>query len=434
MTVPIPTGVFDILPLPPKDSPWKAVHLWHYVEKIVRQVASDYGLSEIRTPIFERVELFQRSVGDETDIVSKEMYVFRDRGDREMALRPEGTASVMRALIENGVFSPVHNLRYFYIGPMFRYERPQAGRFRQHHQFGAEILGVAAPEQDAEMISLLIQLYTRLGLPHLKVYLNSLGDPGCRVKFREALLAYLCAHFSKLSEESQRRFERNPLRILDSKEPQDQEIVSGAPCILEFLSPEDSAHFQRVQNLLMALNVSFEINPLLVRGLDYYQRTVFEVTSGKLGAQNSVGGGGRYDGLLKQLGGPDLSSIGFGVGLERVIQLLVKEGVSDLVSPPALTLVILPLDERAKERALFLAEELRKKSVRTVVDFSGKKVKICVGAAADAKAEWLLVLGERELDAGKGVLKYLQDGTQTEVSLDQLDVLAHFLHSRHNKE
>ncbi len=433
MAIPSPTGVFDILPIVPND-PWRAVHLWQHVEGVCRQLASDYGFSEIRTPMFERAELFLRSIGDETDVVSKEMYIFEDRGGRHLALRPEGTASVIRALVAEGVFTPVHALRYFYIGPMFRYDRPQAGRFRQFHQFGVEVFGVGAPEQDVELIAMMMQLYDRLGIPHLKAYINSLGDPVCRATFREALIKYLSGHFSAMSEDSQRRFDKNPLRILDSKDHGDQEVVAGAPSILDFLSTADAAHFQRVQELLTSLQIPFEVSPLLVRGLDYYQSTVFEVTSGKLGSQNTVGGGGRYDGLLKQLGGPDLPSIGYACGMERIINLILKEGVGDTVVAPSLTLVILPLDEKARTKALLLAEALRQKSVRTLVDFSGKKIKQSISAAAEAGGKWLLVLGERELETGKGSLKYLADGSQTEVALDELDVLVHFLNSRHGKE
>jgi histidyl-tRNA synthetase len=433
MTIQPLTGVFDILPVVPKDL-WRSVHLWQHVEGVCKQLASDYGFSEIRTPIFERVELFKRAVGEETDVVSKEMYVFKDRGDREVALRPEGTASVIRALISEGICGPVQALRYFYIGPMFRYERPQAGRFRQLHQFGVEVFGVGSPEQDAESIAMLLQLYRRLGLPHLNTYVNSLGDSGCRAKFREALLNYLRGHVSSMSEDSQRRFDRNPLRILDSKDPHDQEVLQGAPSILDYLSVDDAAHFRRVQEVLQALDIPFEISPMLVRGLDYYQKTVFEVTSGKLGAQNTVGAGGRFDGLVKQLGGPDLPSIGWATGMERIIQLMLREGLCENLTAPALTLDILPLDDKAKLKALQVAEELRKRSVRTLVDFSGKKLKQAISAAVEANVEWLLILGERELETGKGALKYLKDGSQTEVSLDELDVLVHLLNSRHIKE
>ena len=339
MTIQSVTGVFDVLPVVPQE-PWRAVHLWQYVEGVCKQLATDYGFSEIRTPMFERVELFKRSIGDETDIVSKEMYVFQDRGGRELALRPEGTASVIRALISEQRFTPIQALRYFYIGPMFRYERPQAGRFRQLHQFGVEVFGVGAAEQDAELIAMLFQLFRRLGLPQLTTYINSLGDKECRAKFREQLLGYLSGHLSQLSEDSQRRFERNPLRILDSKDHHDQEVLRNAPSIIDCLSPEDAAHFRRVQELLTMLGIPFEVSPLLVRGLDYYQKTVFEVASGKLGAQNTVGAGGRFDGLFKQLGGPDLPSAGWAAGIERIIHLLLKEGLCDTIAAPPLTLVV----------------------------------------------------------------------------------------------
>jgi len=424
-----PPGVFDILPTIPKH-PWRETHLWDHVERACRQVSYENGFSEVRTPIFEKADLFRRTVGDESDIVSKEMYIFTDRGGRELALRPEGTASLMRALLKENNFSPLHALRYFYIGPMFRYERPQAGRFRQHHQFGVEVIGNSAPEQDAELISMLIRLYSRLGLPDLKVFLNSLGDTECRAKFRERLVGYLSAHVSSMSADSQRRFERNPLRILDSKDPGDQEIVAQAPSILEFLSPEDSAHFHRVQDMLTYLHIPFEVSPLLVRGLDYYQRTVFELTSGKLGAQNTVGAGGRYDGLLKQLGGPDLPATGFGTGLERIIQLLLKEGASDDVTPPMINLMVIPLGEKGRARGVQIVEKLRERGIRSLVDFSEKKLKNAITAAVQARTKWILVLGETEVESGEGSLKYLPDGSQTPVSFDDIDQLAKIVCSR----
>ena len=427
------TGVFDILPVVPND-PWRSVHVWQHVEAVCTKLASDYGFSEIRTPMFERVELFKRAIGDETDVVSKEMYVFQDRGGREIALRPEGTASVIRALISEGICGPVQALRYFYLGPMFRYERPQAGRFRQLHQFGVEVFGIGSPEQDAEVIAMLLQLYRRLGLPHLTTHINSLGDGACRAAFREALLNYLKGHVSSMSEDSQRRFDKNPLRILDSKDAHDQEVLRGAPSILDYLSSDDAAHFRRVQEMLEALGLPFEVSPMLVRGLDYYQKTVFEVTSGKLGAQNALGGGGRFDGLVKRMGGPDLPSVGWAAGIERIIHLMVREGILEKLAAPALTLIILPLDDKARVKALQVAEELRQRSVRTLVDFSGKKLKQAFSVASESNAEWVLVLGERELEAGKGALKYLKDGSQTEVALDELDVFVHLLNSRHTRE
>ena len=424
-----PPGVFDILPFVQKDS-WRETHLWDYVEKACRQVAFEMGLSEVRTPIFERADLFRRTVGDETDIVSKEMYIFEDLGGRELALRPEGTAPVMRALLKEGKFSRIHSLRYFYIGPMFRYERPQSGRFRQHHQFGVEVLGNSAPEQDAELISMLMRLYRRLGLPDLKVFVNSLGDQECRSKFREKLVSYLSLHVSALSEDSQRRFERNPLRILDSKDPRDQEIVAKAPSILEFLSPEDTAHFHRVQDMLTYLHIPFEVSPLLVRGLDYYQKTVFELTSGKLGAQNSVGAGGRYDGLLKQLGGPDLPATGFGTGLERIIQLLLKQGLSDGVLPLTIPFMVIPLGEKERIKAVQIVEQLRERGIRSLVDFTEKRLKNAITAAVQSRVEWLLVLGEAELESGKATLKYLPESLQVPVDFEDIEALIRIIQSQ----
>ena len=428
-----PPGVFDILPSVQKD-PWRETHLWDYVEKACRQAAFEMGFSEVRTPIFERADLFRRTVGDESDIVSKEMYIFEDLGGRELALRPEGTASVMRALLKEGRFSPLHALRYFYIGPMFRYERPQSGRFRQHHQFGVEVLGNSAPEQDAELISMLMRLYRRLGLPDLKVFLNSLGDVECRAKFREKLVSYLSLHVSALSEDSQRRFEKNPLRILDSKDPGDKEIVAKAPSILEFLSSEDTEHFHRVQDMLTYLHIPFEVSPLLVRGLDYYQRTVFEITSGKLGAQNSVGAGGRYDGLLKQLGGPDLPATGFGTGLERIIQLLLKQGLGGGVLPLTVPFMVIPLEEKARTKAVQIVEQLRERGIRSLVDFTEKRLKNAITAAVQSRVKWLLILGETELESGKATLKCLPDSSQVPVDFEDIEALIKIIRSRQSND
>ncbi|HXF28881.1 MAG TPA: histidine--tRNA ligase, partial [Chlamydiales bacterium] len=298
MAIPIPTGTFDILPEDPKEL-WRSSHLWNYVESVLRSHARLYGFEEIRTPLFERIELFKRSVGDTSDIVSKEMYDFEDKGGRHLALRPEGTASVIRSFVEKQLHTQKAQHRLFYIGPMFRYERPQSGRYRQHHQFGVEVLGAARPELDAELIEMCVSLYEKLGLQNLSVYINSLGDKETRVTFKERLKAYLQPKLSELSAESQRRFETNPLRIFDSKDEKDKEIIKGAPTILDCLTPECEAHFSAVRKVLDHLGIRYEVNAQLVRGLDYYTKTVFEITSGELGAQNTVGAGGRYDGLVK---------------------------------------------------------------------------------------------------------------------------------------
>lgn len=409
-------GVFDILPQEPKEQ-WRCSHLWNHVESVIRQTAMDFGFQEIRTPVFERTELFQRGVGETSDIVSKEMYTFLDKGERSMSLRPEGTAPVMRAFIEHQMqnIAPVHKL--FYIEPMFRYERAQAGRYRQHHQFGAEVIGNAAPEQDVEMIDMIYTLYTRLGIKNLKVGINSIGDAECRLKFRKALQDYLRNSFDQLSADSKLRFEANPLRILDSKDPKDKEITANAPSILDFLSPDCSEHFSNVKRLLERLKIPFEVNPKLVRGLDYYNKTVFEITAGELGAQNSVAGGGRYDGLLKTLGGPDLPAIGFGTGLERVIQTMLKQEVP-LPKPYAPALFLIAMGDEAKDACFSILHDLRQNGISVQMDFSGKKVNKLMQYANQIQAEHVAVVGDNELQSGEMELKDMASGTTRKLPLN----------------
>ncbi len=437
MTISAPTGVFDILPTVTSPSElWRSSSLWHTVEKVAHSIAHDYGFHEIRTPIFERVELFQRSVGDVTDIVSKEMYVFEDRGGRKLALRPEGTASVMRALIEHQLFQPVHDLRLFYIGPMFRYERPQAGRFRQHHQFGMEVVGVSSYEQDAEMIEALYSFYKRLHIPQLSVYVNSLGGKEARARFKDALISYLIPHKARLSEESQIRLEKNPLRILDSKDPGDKEIVLQAPSILDFLDPDDKAHFEGVLKTLDVLKIPYSVEPRLVRGLDYYQRTVFEVTTGALGAQNTIGAGGRYDGLLKQMGGQDLPSIGCATGLERVIQTMLalqkdEKSQDPMAFKERVELLLIPMGDMERISCVKLAQELRESGVRTLVDMSGKKLKQMMTQASNARVRAVMIVGETELKDGVARIKDLDSGNEVAVHFSNTGEVIAKLPSRH---
>lgn len=425
MNIPIPTGTFDVLPRDPKER-WREAHLWQFVEGLMREHVKVYGCQEIRTPIFERTELFCRSVGDATDIVSKEMYTFLDRGERSMSLRPEGTASVMRAFIEKGLQSQGAIHRLFYIGPMFRYERPQSGRFRQHHQLGVEIIGSSQAEQDAELIEMVYSLYEKLGLKNLKVYINSLGDAAARQAFRSNLQDYLRPKLADLSEDSRKRFEINPLRILDSKDEKDIEIVKNAPSILDALSPESREHFRRVQSVLSHLNIPFEINAKLVRGLDYYNNTVFEVTSGHLGAQNSIAGGGRYDGLMKSLGGQDLPTIGFATGIERVIQALLNQShfVPEREKP---ALYIIPLGDACMNAAFSLARRLRLDGIITLLDLSGKKLKGAMQQADNSEAEFVLVLGENELKESKCEIKEMATGEKMQLEIDKV---AHFFKTR----
>lgn len=423
MKYPIPPGVFDIIPQDLQEQ-WKSSYLWSYVETIIRKTAQDYGFQEIRTPLFERTELFQRSVGETSDIVSKEMYTFEDKGGRSMSLRPEGTAPVMRAFIEHQLQNqaPIHKL--FYIAPMFRYERAQAGRYRQHHQFGVEVIGNSSPEQDAEVIDLLYTLYNRLGLQNLTLYLNSIGDATSRQQFRQALKDYLAPHLSLLSPDSQTRFETNPLRILDSKDPRDQEIVAKAPSILDFLNEQSKNHFEELKKLLDSLKIPYRVNPLLVRGLDYYNKTVFEIVAGDLGAQNSIGGGGRYDGLIHSLGGPDLPSIGFGTGLERIIQTLINQSTHNpdlkLPTPQSPALFIISLGAEPKQMAFSLLHALRQEGIACLMEFGDRKLGKSMQYADHIGARYVLVLGEHELTQGEAELKEMETGHKIKIALKDL--------------
>lgn len=418
MSITIPPGVFDILPNSTQE-PWRNSHIWNYVESMARQTAREFGFQEIRTPAFERTELFTRGVGETSDIVTKEMYTFKDKGDRSMTLRPEGTAGVIRAFIDNQLHTQAPTHKLFYIGPMFRYERQQAGRYRQHHQFGVEVIGVPSPEQDAETIDLLYTLYTRLGLKNLQVYLNSLGDPQSRIAYRKALQEYLKASYERLSAESKVRFETNPLRILDSKDPEDRKIIAEAPSILDFLSDDSRAHFERVKALLTQLNIPYIVNAQLVRGLDYYNHTVFEITSGDLGAQNSVGGGGRYDGLVKLLGGPDLPGLGFGTGIERIIQTMLKQNVAipERYRP---MLYLIPLGDQAKDACFQILHDLRMQGISAEMEYTGKKLNKVMQYANTIGAKYVAVIGDEELKAKEVELKEMETGTKTKIPFSSL--------------
>ena len=418
MKTQIPKGTFDILPYG-TDELWRLSDLWQYVEKLLREIAAEYGYREIRTPIYERTELFDRGVGETSDIVTKEMFTFQDRGGRMVSLRPEGTASVVRAFVENNLSAagPVH--KFFYIGPMFRYERPQSGRYRQHHQFGVEAYGVAGPEQDAEVIDLLLQIYKRLGLKNLKVHVNTVGDPESRIEYRKALIDFLRPHFSQLSEESQTRFEKNPLRILDSKDPKDKELIQGAPSILHYLSPASKEHFQKLCHLLDQIQVPYVIDDKIVRGLDYYNKTVFEVLTDSLGAQNTIGAGGRYDGLIGQFDGPDLPGVGFATGLERVLQVMLAQ---QCPTPPSVRPLIyfIPLGDDAKEKCFNLVSVCRHHKIPADIELQAKKTGAAIQNGVRLEAKFCCVIGSDELAKEHVKLKDLTTRAETEVSLHNL--------------
>lgn len=411
-------GMFDIVPHDASE-PWRNSSLWQYVEVKMREIARVYGYREIRTPILERTELFLRSVGETSDIVSKEMYTFQDKGDRSLTLRPEGTAPVIRAVVEGRLHQDPASQKLFYIGPMFRYDRPQAGRYRQHHQFGAEAIGDDSPEQDAEMIDLVYSLYRTLGLNNLSIQLNSIGDEETRQNYRKALQDFLRPHYDRLSADSKLRFEGNPLRILDSKDPTDRAICVQAPSILQSLNSSCRDHFEAVKRLLRALRIPFDENSSLVRGLDYYNRTVFEVVSGQLGAQNSIGGGGRYDGLFKQLGGPDLPTVGFATGIERVIQTMLKQE-TPFPSQRGPQVFLIALGEACREWAFQILHDLRRAGVAAQMDFSNRKLGKVMGLASQIQAEYVLVLGENEKATGRAELKEMATGSKQSVQLSDL--------------
>ena len=390
---------------------------WQWLEATAKQILDRALYQEIRTPIFEQTALFERGIGEATDVVGKEMYSFTDRGDRQITLRPEGTAGVVRAYIEQNLQTAGGVQRLWYTGPMFRYERPQAGRQRQFHQLGVEVLGSADPRADVEAIALGTDILQALGLSNLSLALNSVGNGGDRQRYREALVAYLTPLKDELDPDSQDRLERNPLRILDSKAKRTQEIVQNAPSILDHLGDDSKRHFDQVQQLLTDLNIPYQLTPTLVRGLDYYTHTAFEIQSSDLGAQATVCGGGRYDGLVEELGGPATPAVGWAMGLERLIILLQK-----LHQPPSNTpdFYLVSKGEKAEPQALILAQKLRQGGFTIALDLSssafGKQFKRADKSGAIA----CLVLGEGEVEAGTVQVKWLAEKHQETVNLNDL--------------
>jgi histidyl-tRNA synthetase len=404
-------GMHDILP---DQSP-----LWHFFEQKIRSVLESYGYRELRTPVVEMTDLFKRSIGEVTDIVEKEMYTFDDRNGDSLTLRPECTASCVRAGIENGLF---HNQvqRIWYYGPMFRHERPQKGRYRQFYQIGAEAYGLAGPDIDIEMILLTNRFWEALNLDGLELQINTLGTSEERAVYREQLVAYLSAHSEQLDEDSQRRLNSNPLRILDSKNPEMRALIEGAPSLMDYLGEVSKAHFDYLCSGLDAAGVAYVINPRLVRGLDYYARTVFEWVTDKLGAQGTVCAGGRYDGLVEQLGGKSTPAIGFAMGVERLIALLEEEGAPDLQTLDAYLVLV---GETPQQQGVILADRLRKvvPGLRLMTHCGGGSFKSQFKKADRSGARIALVLGEDELAQGVIGIKFLrEDVEQKQIALDDL--------------
>ncbi len=402
-------GTVDILP--------GESERWQAVENVMREEARIHGFREIRTPVFEDTRLFRRSVGETTDVVQKEMYTFEDKGGRSLTLKPEGTAGAVRAYLEHGLSNEPMPVKLYYITPCYRYEKAQAGRQREFHQFGVEIFGSAGPLSDAALIALANSLFGRLGLKNLKLMINSIGCPDCRAEFTKALTAYFTEHKDKLCETCLSRLDRNPMRILDCKNPECAEVAAGAPHILDFLCDDCRAHFEGVKAGLDAAGIAFGIDPTIVRGLDYYTRTVFEFVSGDLGAQSTVCGGGRYDGLVQEMGGNSTPALGFGLGIERLLLIMEKQGV-EFPEPEKCDLYLASVGEAARKEAFRLACLLRTSSVAAAFDEAGRSLNAQMKYAGKIGAAFTAVLGDDELSSRKAKIKNMKTGETKTIDLD----------------
>lgn len=412
------TGTRDILP---SDIP-----KWKYLEKIVSEVFQNFNYKEIRTPVFEETALFARGIGEATDIVSKEMYTFIDRGGSSLTLKPEMTAGVVRAFIEHSLDKKLSVNKLYYVSPMFRQERPQAGRFRQFHQFGAEALGSHDPMLDSEMIIMAYDILMKLGLKNLVVKINSLGIPQSRENYKSILKKYLEQHFNTLSQESKKRFETNILRIFDSKEEQDQKIMADAPLLLHYLDDESLQHFEKVKNSLNDAGINYEVDPKLVRGLDYYSHTTFEIVSGSVGSQSSLCGGGRYDMLVKELGGGDIPGVGFAAGMERI--LLACENEKSLNLPEEnIDVYLVTLDKNLIDYTFKITVDLRRHGITAETDYLARSVKAQMREANKLNAKFVLMIGGVEFENGEFVLKNMINSEQINISKNSFEELVNKL-------
>lgn len=404
-----PNGTEDVTP--------KTIHKWKTVETVVRDTAEKFGFSEIRVPTFETTDLFQRSVGETTDVVQKEMYSVTAK-ETVFTLRPEGTAGTIRAMLQNGMLAEALPQKVFYILSCFRHERPQAGRLREFHQFGVEMAGSASPYADAEVIMLAKTVLDTLGLKNIILHINSIGCPTCRAKYYDALKAFLAPHKEELCETCLSRLERNPMRILDCKSPICQKIAADAPLILDYLCDECKEHFATLQEALHGMDIAFDIDPHIVRGLDYYTKTVFEFISTDIGAQGTVCGGGRYDGLIEQLGGQKVPALGFGMGLERLILTMDNQGCA-FMDPNHCNVYLAPMDDAARPVSMKLAMQLREAGIRAEYDLANRTFKAQMKYADKLGTDYLLVLGSNELAEQKAQLKNMKTGEQRPIRLDE---------------
>ncbi|WP_027339708.1 histidine--tRNA ligase [Halonatronum saccharophilum] len=411
MKVKAPRGTNDILP--------QDTAKWQYLENVAKNVFKRYNYKEIRTPIFEETGLFQRGIGEGTDIVEKEMYTFEDKGGRSITLRPEGTASVVRSFLENKIYGKAQPNKYFYLGQMFRYERPQSGRYRQFHQLGVEVLGGDSPAIDAEVILLGLEILRELGLEGLEVHLNSVGCPKCRESYKEKLIEYFKPYLEELCSDCQSRYERSPLRILDCKVDKDKNFLAEAPKIHEEICDECGDHFSEVKTFLDLLDIDYILNPKLVRGLDYYTRTAFEIIYKGLGAQDTIFGGGRYDGLAQEIGRRDVPGIGFAMGMERILLTLEEQGI-ELPIDESIDLFVITIGEEAQRSAFSYLHKLRRAGLKVEMDYLGRSVKGQMKAADRNNASYSIILGEDELQKGVATIRDMKIGDQVEVELKKL--------------
>ena len=404
-------GTQDILP--------DVVYKNQFIEQTLRDIAAKFGFREIRTPVFEHTELFQRGVGETTDVVQKEMYTFDDKGGRSITLRPEGTAGAARAFLEHGLFNEALPQKFCYIINCYRYEKPQAGRWREFQQFGVEMLGTAHPAADAEVISLANEIFAFLGVEGVELQLNSIGCPECRKNYHAALKEYFEARKDELCPTCLGRLEKNPMRILDCKSPICKEIAEGAPAIIDYICEDCSNHFESVKKYLDKMNIEYSVNPRIVRGLDYYTRTVFEFVSTDIGAQGTVCGGGRYDGLIEELGGSHVPSLGFGLGTGRLLMLLEAQGI-ELPKPSGCDIYIAPMGENASYEAAAIVADLRAGGISAQTDVVGRSLKAQMKFADKIGAKYTMVLGDDEIASGKAKIKNMDSGEATEAELADL--------------
>ncbi len=401
-----------------KDTVPAEVYKWHTVEKVTSDTAEQFGFREIRVPTFEETGLFVRSVGDTTDVVQKEMYTVTAKGDDEFTLRPEGTAGVMRAMLENGIMNEGFPQKVYYLISCFRHENVQAGRLREFHQFGCEMVGSASPSADADIIALAKSVLDRIGLKNIELNINSIGCKECRASYQKALREYFEAHSGELCPTCLGRLEKNPMRILDCKSPVCSEIAKSAPVILDYLCDDCKAHFEKLKELLGIMGIEYKINPKIVRGLDYYTRTVFEFVTTEIGAQGTVCGGGRYDGLIETLGGKPTPALGFAAGLERLIITMEKQGC-DFLLPDTCDIYIAAMDDAAQKKALELVMSLRAEGYKAEYDLVGRGLKAQMKYADKIGAKFCIVLGSNELSAGKAKLKDMESGEEKEIRLGE---------------